>query len=206
MARQDQEAPLARSKAVDEPRNRVRNGMRNNTASSVRIRTANPTDMEALGLFGTKLMALHHHWDAKRFIRTAESTPGLYSRYLLGQLGRPEVTILIAEQNETPIGYVYARTEGHDYMALRGPAGIIHDIFVDSKWRQRGVGRQLLDATVADFVGRGVRQIVLSTAYKNEAGRELFAKAGLRPTMVEMTLDLSENEDSGAMRVRTCQA
>lgn len=182
-----------RPTASDGTGKKVRNAMNNETASPLRIRGAKPSDMEMLGLFGTELMALHHRWDANRFIGTAGSTPDLYSRYLTGQLARPEVIILIAEQNETTIGYVYARMEGQDYMALRGPAGVIHDIFVDAAWRQRGIGRQLLDATITDFVGRGIRQIVLSTAYKNEAGRGLFAKAGLRQTMVEMTLDIGEN-------------
>lgn len=53
----------------------------------------------------------------------------------------------------------------------------------------------------ASFLGtqleaRGAPQVVLSTAERNEAARRLFARAGFRPTMIEMTREL----DGGASR------
>ena len=39
------------------------------------------------------------------------------------------------------IGYTYAGVEGHDYMALRGPAGVLHDVVVDPAHRGHGIGR-----------------------------------------------------------------
>ncbi|TAZ35423.1 hypothetical protein ELH80_14135 [Rhizobium ruizarguesonis] len=35
---------------------------------------------------------------------------------------------------------------------------------------------------------RGADQVVLSTAYQNEAARRLFAAAGFAPTMIETTM------------------
>jgi ribosomal protein S18 acetylase RimI-like enzyme len=87
------------------------------------------------------------------------------------------------------IGYCYAQIEGTDYMALRGPAGVIHDLMVDPAQQGQGVGRTLLDATRVLLATRGVRQVVLSTAARNEAAQRLFARVGFRPTMIEMTCD-----------------
>jgi ribosomal protein S18 acetylase RimI-like enzyme len=99
--------------------------------------------------------------------------------------------ILVAEQHGEVIGYAYAGVEGRDYMSLRGPAGVLHDIVVDLAYRGQGVGRMLLDAALAALEARGVPQIVLWTAEGNQAAQRLFARAGFRRTMLEMTRSLA---------------
>jgi ribosomal protein S18 acetylase RimI-like enzyme len=88
------------------------------------------------------------------------------------------------------LGYTYAGVEGYDYMALRGPAGALYDIVVDPAHRGHGIGRMLLDATLAALAARGAPRAVLSTAERNEAAQRLFARAGFRRTMIEMTREL----------------
>jgi ribosomal protein S18 acetylase RimI-like enzyme len=75
-------------------------------------------------------------------------------------------------------------------MSLRGPAGVLHDIVVDPAERRNGVGRMLLEATVETLASRGVPRVVLWTAERNEAAQRLFASAGFRRTMLEMTREL----------------
>ncbi len=158
-------------------------------ASAITIRAALEEDMLVLGTYGTRLMALHHQWDPKRFIATGTGTEASYARWLRSQLEKPDVVVLAAEQEKMIVGYAYASLEGYDYMALRGPAGVIHDLFVDPEKRNQGIGRILLDAAIAELQGRGADLVILSTAQRNEAAQRLFAAAGFRPTMVEMTLD-----------------
>src|SRR5262249_38051015 len=98
--------------------------------------------------------------------------------------------VLVAEQDGAVLGYTYAGVEGYDYMVLRGPAGVLYDIVVDPAHRQRGVGRLLLDAVLAALKARGVPRVVLSTAQRNETAQRLFARAGFRRTMIEMTREL----------------
>ena len=100
--------------------------------------------------------------------------------------------MLVAEENGAVVGYTYAGVEAHDYMALRGPAGVLYDIVVDPEHRGRGIGRMLLDATLAFLGSRGVPRVVLSTAARNAAAQRLFASAGFRRTMIEMTRELDE--------------
>ena len=88
------------------------------------------------------------------------------------------------------VGYSYAGVEGNDYMALRGPAGVVYDIVVDPGHRQQGIGRMLLDATLDALKARGAPRAILSTADKNEAAQHLFDRAGFRRTMIEMTREL----------------
>ena len=75
-------------------------------------------------------------------------------------------------------------------MALRGPAGALYDILIDPNHRGHGVGRLLLEATIKALKDGGAPRVVLSTAEGNEAAQHLFASAGFRRTMIEMTREL----------------
>ena len=98
-------------------------------------------------------------------------TPQSYASFLGSQLDAPDAAILVAAEDTKVIGYAYLTVEGYDYMALRGPAGVLHDLIVDPACRARGVGRGLLEAAVAYLQSRGVQQLVLSTAERNEAAQ-----------------------------------
>ena len=157
---------------------------------AVVTRPATPADLPALGRLGALLVRLHHEFDPTRFIAAAPRTEQMYAAFLGSQLAEEDVVILVAEQDGAVLGYTYAGVEGYDYMALRGPAGVLYDIVVDPPHRGQGIGRLLLDATLAALAVRGVPRVVLSTAERNEPAQHLFAKAGFRRTMIEMTREL----------------
>ena len=159
-------------------------------AEGVVIRRATAADMPAVGRLGALLVRLHHEFDAARFIAATPGTPKGYASYLGSQLDEPDVVLLVAESGGDVIGYTYAGVEGWDYMALRGPAGVLYDIVVDPARRSQGVGRQLLEATLTILTERGAPRVVLSTAEQNEPAQRLFASAGFRRTMIEMTKEL----------------
>jgi ribosomal protein S18 acetylase RimI-like enzyme len=155
--------------------------------SSIVVRSARPADLPAIGRLAALLVQMHHDFDARRFIPATPNTAQGYASYLGGELEEPKVVVLVAERDGNVLGYSYAGVEGHDWMSLRGPAGVVHDIVVDPAHRNEGVGRVLLDATVQALEERGAPRVVLSTAEQNEAAQRLFARAGFRRTMIEMT-------------------
>jgi ribosomal protein S18 acetylase RimI-like enzyme len=157
------------------------------SSSAVTIRAAAADDSPAIGRLGALLVRTHHDLDPERFVAATTQTAGNYGSFLRTQLDQPDVVILVAEQHGKVIGYAYAGVEGRDYMSLRGPAGVLHDIVVDLAHRGQGVGRMLLDAALAALEARGVPQVVLWTAEGNQAAQRLFARAGFRRTMLEMT-------------------
>lgn len=136
------------------------------------------------------LVRTHHDFDPQRFLEATPRTENAYGSFLGSQLEEPSVLVLVAERDGEVLGYSYAGVEGHDYMSLRGPAGVLHDIVVDPAHRGHGVGRTLLDATLAELTARGAPRVVLSTAEQNESAQRLFARAGFRRTMIEMTREL----------------
>jgi ribosomal protein S18 acetylase RimI-like enzyme len=162
---------------------------------TVTIRPATTADVRTLGRLGAVLVRTHHDFDAARFIAATPQTEHGYGSYLGSQLGNPDIVVLVAEDGGEVLGYTFAGVEGYDYMSLRGPAGVLHDIVVDPAHRGRGVGRALLDATLAELKTRGAPRVVLSTAERNEPAQRLFARAGFRRTMIEMTRELDGHPD-----------
>jgi ribosomal protein S18 acetylase RimI-like enzyme len=158
------------------------------------IRAATSTDLPQLGRLGAQLVSVHHSFDERRFLPARERTPTDYADFLRSQLNAADVVLLVAQLNGDVIGYAYATVEGYDYMSLRGPAGVVQDIIVDTQHRGLGVGQLLLDAVIEALTARDVRQVVLSTAERNVAAQQLFARAGFRRTMVEMTRELGDVE------------
>jgi ribosomal protein S18 acetylase RimI-like enzyme len=156
------------------------------------IRPATPADLPAVGRLGALLVRTHHDFDPRRFLAARPGTPEGYASFISTQLEDPDKSVLVADNDGDVIGYAYAAIEGYDYMALRGPAGLLHDVIVDPEHRGRGVGRLLLEAALAFFRSRGVPRVVLSTAERNEAAQRLFASMGFRPTMIEMTRELDD--------------
>jgi ribosomal protein S18 acetylase RimI-like enzyme len=159
--------------------------------SAVTIRPAVRADLPAIGRLGALLVRVHHAFDPERFIAAAPNTERSYTEFIETQLGEPKVVILAAERNGEVVGYAYAGVEGIDYMALRDLAGAVYDIVVDPAHRGQGIGRLLLDATLSALAEMGMPRVVLSTAERNEAAQRLFASAGFRRTMIEMTRELS---------------
>jgi len=155
--------------------------------SPVVIRPATRADLTAIGRLGALLVRLHHEFDPQRFIPATPRTEQGYGSFLGTQLEVPDVIVLVAERDGEVLAYSYAGLEGFDYMALRAPAGALYDIVVDPAHRGHGVGRMLLDATLAALADRGAPRVVLSTAERNEPAQRLFARAGFRRTMIEMT-------------------
>ena len=166
--------------------------MDRSVGGTVSIRRATQADLPRIGTLGALLVHTHHEFDPKRFLAPTPETPQGYSWWLGKQLAEERVVVLVAELDGRVVGYTYAGIEDTDYMALRGPAGAFYDIVVDPAHRGRGIGRALVDATLAALKARGAPRVVLSTAEQNAAAQRLFAGAGFRRTMIEMTRELDD--------------
>jgi ribosomal protein S18 acetylase RimI-like enzyme len=161
-------------------------------SAALTIRPATPADIPAIGRLGALLVRTHHDFDPERFIAATPRTENAYGSFLGTQLDDPNIVVLVAARDGDVLGYTYSGVEGTDYMALRGPAGVLYDIVVDPAHRRNGVGRMLLDATLEALKARGAPRFVLSTAERNVPAQRLFERAGFRRTMIEMTRELDD--------------
>ena len=163
--------------------------MTGDVSSGPIVRQATSADLASLGRLGALLVQEHHDFDGRRFLAVRSRTPEDYASFLGSQLDNPDAVVFVADHRAV-IGYAYAALEGYDYMSLRGPAAVLHDLIVDPEYRGHGVGRLLLDATLTYLTSRGAPRVVLSTAERNVPAQRLFERSGFRRTMVEMTREL----------------
>ena len=159
------------------------------------IRLATTSDQELLGRFGGALMRQHHAADPARFLQVEHPEAG-YGRFLVSQISNPESLVMVAENSGAVIGYVFADVEPTNWMELRGPCGVVQDLFVDEAARRLGAGRALLHAALDWIRSKGRTQVVLMTKTRNEHAQHLFVDVGFRPTMLEMTLDRDGKGDA----------
>lgn len=159
-------------------------------SSEINVRRARADDEKAVGRLGAMLVAEHHDFDPQRFIAPVPLLPERYGHFLVSQISKPEMVVLVAERQGEVVGYAYAGMEGNDYMALRGPAGVLYDLVVDPDHRRQGVGTSLLEAALEALRERGAPRALLFTADKNHPAQAMFDRAGFRRTMIEMTREL----------------
>ena len=160
----------------------------------ITIRPASPSDRDSLGRFGGALMRQHHAEDPLRFIQVQHPEAG-YGHFLVAQIANSDSLVMVAEHAGAVIGYVFADVESTNWMELRGPCGVVHDIYVDESARRLGAGRELMGAAIAWIRSKGRSQVFLMTKSRNEHAQHLFARLGFRPTMIEMTLDQDTKGD-----------
>jgi len=156
-------------------------------SSGVTVRTAEAEDEEPLGRLGAMLVAEHHDFDPRRFIAPIPDLAERYGQFLLSQVQREGMLVLVAERDGEVVGYAYAGMEGNDYMALRGSAGVLYDLVVDPAHRRQGIGSALMDAALERLRELGAPRVLLFTADRNHGAQSMFDRAGFRRTMIEMT-------------------
>jgi len=157
------------------------------------IRPAQSSDLPALGRMGASLMRTHYEFDRLRFLRPGAGTEGGYASFLGSMLDEPDALVLVAEdEGGEVVGYVFAALEPLSWKELRGPAGYIHDLLVVEQACRSGIGTELMHAAIRWLRGRGAPRVLLGTAAQNAPAQSLFKRLGFRQTMIEMTLELSD--------------
>lgn len=170
--------------------------MTTDTPTGIVIRRATGADVPSLGRLGALLVQEHYDFDRRRFLPASSGTRQHYGAFLGSQLDDTDSVVLVAEHDGNVIGYVFGAVEGYDYLSLRGPAGVVHDVIVDPHHRGNGVGRLLLAEILAVFKSRKAPRVVLSTAEQNSGAQRLFERIGFRRTMIEMTRELDDPSGS----------
>jgi ribosomal protein S18 acetylase RimI-like enzyme len=94
-------------------------------------------------------------------------------------VSRPGVTMLIARTSQSPVGIV-GGLRGVD--ADDGSVAMIVSMYVTASYRQRGVGRRLLQAILADLEGDpALSRAILHVTSSQIAARRLYDSLGFEP-------------------------
>ena len=162
--------------------------------SAVLVRAALRGDVRACARLGARLARWHHAMDPRRFF----VTPALEEGYAwwLGKESRNRRAVVLAavrraRGRERVVGYAYGRIEPRDWNTLRERCGVGIDLVVEPACRGRGVGRLLVDELIRRLGDRGAPRVVIQVAARNEKAQGVFAGLGFRPTMLEMSVEVT---------------
>ena len=96
--------------------------------------------------------------------------------FLRERLSRGESVVLLAEDGGSALGFIQMYPTFSSLRAAR--TFVLYDLFVDPAARQRGVGRQLMQAAADEARRCGAVSLVLSTARTNSAAQRLYESLG----------------------------
>jgi GNAT superfamily N-acetyltransferase len=162
--------------------------LKSNT-NRVTVRGLRPDDAQAVAKFATRLVEQHIAYDSARFARiaTLEGMAAFYG----GQTDVDNAVVLVAEIDGAVVGFAYLTYHDKSYMDLAVTVASLHDIYVDETARHTGAGRAMMDASFEWARNKGASKLTLHVAVKNTVATEFFQNSGFRPTMTEMTLNLT---------------
>ena len=137
---------------------------------SASIRSAEARDLDKICEFARELL---RHWDART---TAADARSVYERVLVS----PELgVILVAESDGLVCGFVYA---SHAWRSEYGGETLdLVELFVEHSWRNRGVGRKLLQELVGHARRRGIRRFTSQVHPGNAAIEHALEICGFDP-------------------------
>jgi GNAT superfamily N-acetyltransferase len=118
-------------------------------------------------------------------------------------------TIVVASSFAAQTHTCLACMEGRDYLALRGPAGVLYDPIVDPLHRGLGIGRMLLEVTLAPAErGAPLKSLSISNrtghrrAYREAVTIATTAAADIAAALVSSPFSVSRGIDAFNASIR----
>ena len=154
------------------------------------IRPATPDDVPAVLPMVARVCAFHQKLDPAKYGFRARPER-MYEGWLVGRATDPRSVFLVAERGPGRlVAFLVGTVEPELSIYRLKEFGFVHDLWVEEKYRNEGVARQMVTLAVERFRDIGVKQVRLDAAYANDPARSLFAACGFRPAIVEMLIEL----------------
>jgi len=92
-------------------------------------------------------------------------------------LKNPDYELLVAELEEGIVGFI-DQWIIHDF-THGARLSYIHSLYVDSRYRRKGIASKLIQRVMKNAINRGVSEIHVTTRFDNESAINLYRKHGL---------------------------
>lgn len=152
---------------------------------SITLRQAGPADALLISEHRDAMFA-----DSGIDAATIRQASGMYRDWLAGALATDAYLGWLAEEQDAVVGSIglwLMPWPHHPKHPTTNVRGYVTNMWVDRAHRRRGVGRQLVEAAVAEATARGVTYMAL---HATDEGRALYESMGWQPGN-EMVLKLA---------------
>ena len=124
--------------------------------------------------------AVHEDLPAMVAIERASFSDPWTAETIASALALERMRVLVAEEGRDGRRDGGRRLAGYVVALLTGEEAEIADLAVEPGARRRGIGRALLDRTLAELADEGVRTLFLEVRESHRAARALYERAGFR--------------------------
>ncbi len=148
------------------------------------IRTAKPTDVDAL--HGLWMEIMEHHKDQGPMFGYDEKYDAELRKSLGERIGGENQLCFVAEENDTVVGCIFCRTNDIPPFIAIKKTGYIAETIVTKSARGKGIGNQLVNTAKEWFLENKCEAMELQVAVKNEAGIRFWERLGFSPSTYHM--------------------
>ncbi|MGB9936483.1 MAG: GNAT family N-acetyltransferase [Methanobacterium sp.] len=142
------------------------------------IREANKEDFDSITNLWQEMMDFHI--ERSDLYHITHDAKEIYSDYLTYVLKSPEYVTLVFEANNKIKGYLMA-TESSDPPIYRDKVGLILELTISEKYRNKGIGETLVDEIEKYFINKGIKRMECMVSDFNEISKRFWFKNGYSP-------------------------
>ena len=148
------------------------------------IRSANENDLDILFQFEQEIVKTERPFD----ITLKEGEIHYYS--LKDLITSSKAKVLVAEIDNEVVGSGYAEIREADAFLKHSVYAHLGFIYVKPAWRGKGLNQQVLQCLKEWISEKGVTEIRLLVYNENTVAQNAYQKAGFKPLLVEMRMEV----------------
>lgn len=154
------------------------------------IRAAIEADVDQIGRLWQQLATYHMHLHPD-LPRPAPNGWEVYARRISTRLADRNMRVLVAEEDDQIVGFVLGViVDLIPQMFDQETSGFLADIYVDTAYRRRGIGKALVRSLIDWFEARDVRYFEWYVSTYNAEAIAFWQAVGGRDVMRRMRLDV----------------
>lgn len=156
------------------------------TSESYTIRPATADDADAITEMWQASIRQHRSYDSVRWGWNEDAHIG-HRRYVIEFIAKENSIILVAvDSADRPIGYLMGSTGPTIPGMTARCRGEVSDLFTMSDFRNRGIGRMLMETATEIMKSRGAVYILLYVAIANEQAVDFYESLGMKAIVHQM--------------------
>jgi ribosomal protein S18 acetylase RimI-like enzyme len=154
------------------------------------IRKARVQDVAAIYDLNQQLNHYHIQFDNYWALNDPQIIQEKRRQYFAKQIRRRHAIVLIAEEQETIVGYIHGSLRTIPPMFRIQTIGHLHSAYVMQAYQRKGVGQQLTEALIDWFQSKQIEYIEVSSDINNTLSINAWKKYGFQPAMIKLRLKL----------------
>ena len=152
------------------------------------IRKAKLGDIADVSKMAASLLKYHEKFDT--YFTTVKNLTNLLQKYFIKYLKSSQKLILVLEDNGSIIGFASAEIKKSPNIYAIRKTGLIEYMFIEKKYRKKGIGKILLRELFNWFRKKRINYILISVHLKNVVAKKAWKKYGFTEFMSKQRIKI----------------